>query len=548
MAGGKETTRQKMINLMYLVLLAMLALQVSSTILQKFMFLDHAISEATNEAFKRNGESVEGIKAKVEERGGKDMEKEVVKQAKELHKRTDNLLGYIEDVRNEMATEGIGAEKEEDGGYATADLKDEEGVMQFMIGSGDSKSGKGYELEDKLNDYVNYINSIKGNLPDSLQKLFELEQKEMLAKSGKEHDQFKDDPDQRNKDFAELNFEHTPFGAALAVLSEYQNKVAKYESDAMGALEGLVGASDFKFDKVVGMYRAKSSRVAAGTKYEAQMFITARSSSAKPEMTLNGKNIPVEDGMGKVEFKVSGGKYGNDGTIDRTWKGEIKINNPTGAGKKTIDVNGEYTVVKPVIDIQSKSVGSLYRNCGNPLTVKVPALGSYYSPNFKADGAQVISGDNKGDIYVVPSARKVTLHVRSDGMYVGNKEFPVKAVPKPDLKILNRGQPVNRRDGEPASSVRSLMVRAVPDPSFKETNPRDARYSIKSVEAILARGSRVLARQNASSGNVNLQSFVSKAKPGDRINIEVKRIIRKNFQNRTEEVKIVNNIVNIPLK
>src|SRR5690606_30256160 len=119
-----------------------------------------------------------------------------------------------------------------------------------------------------------------------------------------------------------------------------------------------------------------------GTKYRAEMFMVATSSSLKPKMNVGDQSLVVnEDGIGSLSFLASGGNYKPDGTMKKTWKGNITMKKPDG-GDTTYTIEHEYTVVKPVIQVQSGVVKSLYRNCGNKLTVSVPALGANYNPRF----------------------------------------------------------------------------------------------------------------------------------------------------------------------
>ena len=94
MAGGKETPRQKMIGMMYLVLTALLALQVSSSVMYKFKFLEEKIETVVRETSGRNINVVNNIKAKVEERGNKKMEVEILSTAKEVRSKTQEMVDY----------------------------------------------------------------------------------------------------------------------------------------------------------------------------------------------------------------------------------------------------------------------------------------------------------------------------------------------------------------------------------------------------------------------------------------------------------------------
>lgn len=532
MAGGaKETPRQKMIGMMYLVLTALLALQVSNAVLDKFLFIDQSLQHSVKLTMGANDKVLEGIKATVEKNNNRSRDVAVMKKSEKVREATNKVLTKISEIRKGVI--------EHSGGYTDdgqlAGAKDYDKQMTYTLGPGDSKNGVAYQLKTDLNDYAKMLNTLDDslNIPP-------------LALDAKEIEEFKNNPDQKNKDFAQLNFDHTPTVAALAVLSQIKSKVAQAESKALETLASRIGADQLKFDKIVAVVKPYSSVVAAGTKYAAEMFIAASSSSASPKMTYNGRPIKVEEGVGKIEFLATPGDYDKSGNAKKSWKGAITI--PTPFGDTTFQITEEYTVAKPVISIQAAAVSALYYNCGNELNVQVPALGVDYEPSFSATGAQVIPGSQKGKVTVVPSAGKVALTVKSKGNLIGTESFKVKAVPKPDVVPFVNNKPADLKNGANAPGPRSLELRAIADKDFKEFLPKDARYRVTGWIVTLARGKRSMGSKRVSSSKVNLSDLAQKAKAGDRYVIEVKQVMRRNFKNQTEEVRgMSSNIFTIPI-
>ncbi|MDX2188875.1 MAG: gliding motility protein GldM [Bacteroidota bacterium] len=539
MAGGKETPRQKLIGLMYLVLLALLALQVSSAIMEKFRFLDESLQYANEENEKNNREIDQVIAKTVADGGNKASDVEVLKQAEEVVKEAESIKKYIDKVREDIiqVTGGL----EEDGAWKGA--KEETAVEVFMIGPEGSKKGKAYDLQKQINGFCAYLNNLKlreGEGPNAKIRVFK-----NIALDAKDDDRIKKG-EQKNKDFAALNFGQTPMCASMAVMSTIEAEVLKYESDALNLLAAKLGAEQIKFDQVFAMYRADSRVVAAGVKYNAELFISASSSTIKPKINVDGRQLQVDkDGRGKLEFVATGGNYDKDGLAKKTWNGKISFKNK---GKDTtFTVKGEYVVAKPVIQVQSGAVSALYMNCGNPLQINVPALGSVYNPSFQATGAQIQNGSQKGEIYVIPNQKQVSIKVSSSGNYIGDVNFPVKPVPKPDINILNNGKPVDMKNGVKAPGPRSLQIKAVPLADFAASNPKDARYRVTKWTAFLLRGSRLVKQKDASSELLDLSDFATLAKENDRITIEIKEVTRTNFYDKTEEVKISQVIYTVPI-
>jgi gliding motility-associated protein GldM len=523
MAGGKETPRQKMIGMMYLVLTALLALQVSSSVMYKFKFLEEKIETVVHETSKRNISTVDNIKAKVEERGNKANEVKVLADAKEIREKTQGIIDYIESLREELkAIDGVNAET---GFYEGA--KNEDNVQTMFIGP--NKNGKAYELRTKIEEYTKFLQTHA--TPETKDDF------KSFAVDAKDDPFFKNIADQRSKDFAALTFESTPMVAAMAVMAEQQSTIVQMESEILAELAAEVGAADFKFDVLQAMTRPESQIVAAGTKYRADMFIAAFSSTVQPEMFFDGKPIKVENGIGTIEFTATPGTYDNEGKAKKTWKGEVKLAKPTG-GDTVIQVEEEYYVAKPVINIQSASVQALYMNCGNELNVQVPALGQTYNPSFEVTGGSSIPSSKKGIVNVIPTSRKVTLKVSSGGNYIGSQDFKVRSVPLPTLVAKVGRRPANVRDGEPAPGPRAILLEVSADADFASFLPNDARYKATEVIVKLARGKRAVAQQTFNTDKLNLSSFAAQAQAGDRYSIEVKTVIRRNFKNQNEEVDI----------
>ena len=116
MAGGKETPRQKMIGMMYLVLTAMLALQVSSSLLQKFQLLNNSLEFSASTANKSNQKTIESIKAQVEKAGNRAEDVNVVKQADEVRKTTSALIAEIDGIKQQIVDEAGGGLNENGSG------------------------------------------------------------------------------------------------------------------------------------------------------------------------------------------------------------------------------------------------------------------------------------------------------------------------------------------------------------------------------------------------------------------------------------------------
>ncbi|QJX47072.1 gliding motility protein GldM [Hymenobacter taeanensis] len=525
MAGGKETPRQKMIGMMYLVLTALLALQVNSAILLKFKFLDESLGSINNKVSNANEGAVKGIQAQVEKNRNQPRDLAVLKQSQEIRDRTKQMVSYLDEVRSKLLTA-----TENKGKNEFKNMSAEDKVAITMLGG--TRNGEAYKMKEELNKYSSYIKQFVPNAGP-------------LALDARE-DAMVTDPEQKSKNFAELNFENTPVVAALAVLSQKEAEVLKYESDALAAQAAKVGGSVIVFDKIGAFASAESNTVAAGTKYKAELFLTASASGLNPSMTLNGSPLRVDqNGHGIVEFTARPGSFDASGNAKASWTGTIRFKQN---GRDTVFTKKvDYTVTKPVMQIQSASVQALYFKCGNKLSVQVPALGAQYDPSFSASGASTIKGSAKGEVTLVPNAKQVTLNVSSGGNPIGSQTFEVRPIPKPEIKCIVGGREANEKQGTPITAVRNMQLRAVADAGFSTFLPDDARFRVTRYEVTLVRGRRpALPTIPVNGPNVDLSSVVNSAREGDRLYIEVKEVQRMNFQGNTEQVNVSKQF-NIPL-
>jgi len=537
MAGGKETPRQKLISLMYLVLMAMLAMNVSAAVLDKFFYLDKSLKHAVEQEHVMSTNLIGSMKNLVQERKNKPNEVAALKMAEKVRKASSDLSEQLEDIRAKLT----GDVDEKTG--KPVQMKNTDITATVMIGAGEKKDGLGYELEKSMDSFVDLLNTIytdknfypKGVEPNK--SLF------TLTPSAKEDPQLKKDDHQLGKDWVQVNFEGSPVIAALATLSEKESKIVEYEQKVLRVLGNLVGATDIAFDKIVGMSRLKSSVVAAGTEIEGEIFVTAFSTTMTPKMKLNGQVLPIEGGMGTFKKKVSANKYDENGFSQQSYKAEIELKDTT------LKFAVDYVVSKPVIQVQSSSVQALYRNCGNQLTVNVPALGSFYNPTFSlgaSEGTVQKNPQKNNEVLIIPKSKTVSLTVTNAGAKIGTEKFNVRLVPKPTIEVHGRNGVIDQKRGV-TGSPRSLTIKVIPDPSFAEFLPRDARYAVTSWEAILVRGKKPAGRKTFTSatGAVNF----SNAKAGDRILVEVKGVVRRTYNGGTEQVfsKGKTELFNIPI-
>lgn len=548
MSGGKETPRQKLIGMMYLVLTALLALNVSSTVIDKFVFLDDSLVRANRETEERNVQIVENIAKTVDDTGNRDEDVKVVDAAQAIRQETAKALKVLTELKVTLIEESGGYEDGKEPEYS-GDAKhlmgktDYSTVGHYMMPVEENGKGHGAELKTLLNGYPEYLKTQLSALSATESELAHYND---IALDADQDPVYSADPNQKGKDFATLAFSDSPTPAGLATISEFQSRILGYETRALDYLSDKVGAGDLKFDVVFPMVKPESKYVAAGTKYSAKLFISASSSGVTPTMTYDGNPVPVDaSGQGLVEFTANASSFDENGLARKTYEAAITVTLPGGRDTTFVE-DMEYFVVRPTIQIQSTSVNALYLKCGNNLDVQVPQLGVAYNPSFSATNARTYTGASKGQVTIVPtSAETVVLRVSSSGNLIGSREFGVRRIPAPTITAFTDQGEVNMKTGISAKTPR-LYLRAVPDESFSQFLPDDAKFRVAEAQVTLVSGG--IGRTTITVGETaNLAAISSQARKGDQLSIEIRKVQRQNFRKEVEDFNNYNRFINISL-
>jgi len=529
MAGGSETPRQKMIGMMYLVLTALLALQVSSAVLEKFAIINVTLEGLRSETDAKNAARAASIISEGSKRSNPKV-KIAVENTQKVRELTKASMEKIDKLKQQMI-QLSGSDKIDE----TLINNHGSAVAVMMM---DPRVPHGKDFEKTLNDYVSTLSQLTG------------ETYEKVAKAPADIDFFKNDPDHNKKDFLTFTFENTPPIAALASISEYQTQMLEIESKALEKLAKDADAGSVKFTTLVPMVRPKASIVAAGDKYEAELFVSAAAEGVVPEMFRNGQKIEVAPDpetkilMGKIQFLASASSYDANGQSKQTFKTEIK-----GYGDEPIERTIEYIVAKPIIRVTTGNAPTLYLNCGNTVNIEVPALGTNYNPTFSGKGAEIVKGAKTGQVIIIPKERKVGVTVINGGATLGTENFDVKPIPKPRYVAKDgSGKEIDQKNGVRGAALTSLRIAAEADDNFKSEVPKDANFRIRTMEVILARGTARVATINATSELPDISAWRSQFRAGDRIVVDIKTVTRGTFQGEQEKVDVVGGVITIPIQ
>jgi gliding motility-associated protein GldM len=403
MAGGKETPRQKMIGIMYLVLMAMLALNVSNTVLDAFKTVRDGL-EKSNENMDGRVKFIMTLFKNYYDNAPKKAEENYNKALK-VKKIGDGIVAEIEKLKQDLITQT-------DGLLENGDLKkrDDLGISHKELVEGK----KGEVLQRKIEEAAKKMSALIGSDSKSI---------------GLELDWPKINPSTKTKQtWSDYNFgEGKPLTSTITLLSKFQNDARNAEAYVISKLyQETTGGG------VVDSYRAvavaKSSYILAGQTYEADVFLTAGSSSIPITATANGSALANVNGMGK--YKTTASKEGV-----YKWTGTVSFKDPTSGEIKSFTTDPiEYQVARPSAVVSPDKMNVFYMGVDNPVSVSAPGI-----PVEKIKvsvGGGSLSGANGSYNVKVSGGSEATVTVSAEiepgkSQVLGSTKFRIKKVPDP---------------------------------------------------------------------------------------------------------------------
>lgn len=552
MAGGKETPRQKMIGMMYLVLTALLALNVSKEILNSFILINNSLVTTNTNFSSKNAAQMAAFDKELALNPTKvkpfhDKAKAVKEQADSVVKHIEYLKHYLIIKTDKLDSTAIFALRKqwEDANdvdkpkykvqldsifnLKNVNSKDNYDIATNIMIGGEAakpKEGKFSAMElksilgnfrEKMKTYVkepSMIASLNANFnTDTTYKISETEVENWMLS----------------------NFYHIPLAAVVTNLSKIQTDVRNAESDVIKNLFANVSAEDFKFDKLEARVIPNSNYVLVGEKFQADVFVAAYSTTQNPRVligdvdTTGGKiqfrgggkgdstNVKVQEGVGKYEVPA-----GAEGI--KKWGGIIQVVDPTG-GIKSYPFFGEYMVAKPALVVSPTKMNVLYIGVENPVSISVPGVPTEnLQPSLS--GGTLRPGKEKGEyIAEVKGGSEATVSVSAKFMVdgkpttknMGSFKFRVKRVPDPVAYIANK------KDG--LVSANELIAAGAVIPKM-ENFDFDLQFKITSFDL-----------------SMNMQGdFITKSATGNRLSPEMATMLKsakKGTKIYIEEVKAV---------
>ena len=467
MAGGNLSPRQRMINMMYLVLTALLALNVSKEVLDSFFEVNLGIERSTTNFNAKNGDTYADFDAAAEL--NKVKAGPFRDQAYEVKANADELVEFIQEMKYKLVLAAdnkvyLGSQlelKDEDGELRDdiaittpwdelSDAQKKMTIGNLSVKDDRNSAGELFYVDTRTNnlatdlkektllykDFVLTIAAGNNGMIDNINETHNLSDKK--GKGGK------------SQKWEHYNFYDMPAVGALTLLSKMQSDVRNTEADIINMLKENIDATSLKFTTAEGISIPTSNFVLRGDSFRAQIFISAKDTTQDPMIyvgeydSLGNGNYQMKGTEG-VDYEVVKVVNGKGMFSERTKSEGVRkygglIAMKTASGTKTYPFKGEYLVAAKTAVVSPTNMNILYLEVDNPLKISVPGYTAGEISAVINNGNVSATKKSLGEYSARPSKKGkalVTLYANVDGKRtkMGDMEFRVKEVPPPKAEV-----------------------------------------------------------------------------------------------------------------
>ena len=432
-----ETPRQKMINMMYIVLTAMLALNVAAEVLDAFKVVDSSLIQTLKTVDMKNAQVYASFNQAYAENAAKVGEWK--NKADLVKEKTNEMVSYISLVKENLV---------KDSGYKLAGNENPVQTNDFYLitESGDTLI---LNKKDDLNAPSEYMITQKNatvlkekidNYRDTLVRLIGEDDKELRNTVLSALDTSDPPVDLKeggeSKSWETEYFLDKPLIAILTLLSKIQIDIKNSEADLINYLYAQIDAGSFPFNKLGAQVIPNSNVILQGDEYVAEVFLAAEDTTQQPEILINNRQAPVKDGKATYKIKTS-----EAGVF--SWSGLIKYKTPEGL-VKSYPFKQEYQVTRPSVTMSATRMNVFYKGLDNPFDV---GGGGIPRENLQVTmtngkiikhGAKYIIRPNDVDEMGRRTKVSVYANIGGDKRLLGTTDWRVKRVPDPVAQVAGK--------------------------------------------------------------------------------------------------------------
>lgn len=418
-SNNRMSPRQKMINLMYIVLTAMLALNVSSDVLDGFTQVHDGLARTNETVGARNDAVYRNLQAYAEQ--NPDIASEAYRSAMEVRKYSDLLFQRIDSFKTEIVFHADGVRTSPDNLQNRDDL---EAASVVMLNPTTREGTKLREMIDAFRVYVQEVvvdSAKRANIESALSTA-------PFVRPG----------NSSIRSWEESKFDNQPAVAAVTLLTKLQNDIRYAEGEALTAIAGTlkdftpeeVEMPQLRVNEMEAFVVPMSNMVMRGGRYSADIVLAAIDTEARPVVYVGGKAIP----NGHYEFSPStSGKF--------SYSGYIEVPHLDGTSSRH-PFTSEYIVFDPFATVSATMMNVLYAGINNPISISVPGVPMSEVSASMTNGTLTREGDHWiARASTVGSEAVITVSANVDGRstVVNTTSFKVRKLPDPDGYLVLPG-------------------------------------------------------------------------------------------------------------
>ncbi len=336
--------RQKMINLMYVVLMALLALNVSTEVLDGFSVVEDSLRRTAQTSSDENRALYAEFAAQMDRNPQKV--RPWFDRARQVRQWSDSLFHRVEQLKVAIVREADGADGDVRHIRNKEDLEAAKTVM-LTVGS-----GQGEALRQAITRYRERMLTL---LADSVRRRTVAQNLSTTPSA---------EARAVGQNWQESLFGHMPVAAAVTLLTKLQNDVRHAEGEVLHTLMDNIDRTDLRVNSVSALVIPESQTVVRGGRFSARIVMAAVDTTQQPQVFIGGRPAPLQDGR----YETTASRAG-----DFTLSGFIQM--PDGRGSLVRrDFSQKYTVVEPSATVSASLMNVLYAGYDNPLSISVPGV------------------------------------------------------------------------------------------------------------------------------------------------------------------------------
>ncbi len=495
--------RQKMINIMYLVLTALLALNVSAEILNAFVTVDNSLIGTNKQINLSTDQILASLADKKTDPAAAVKANYWYPKAEQAKVLTKGIIDYIQGIRDRIKKEaGFDPAKNGDSSFKADNLDISTRIMV--------EEGEGKKLQAALAKYKADLLALDPMIAAEFKNALQI------------NTDLPDVQDKSNRTWEGAYFRMVPTVAAITILSKFQNDVKTSENKVVAFAHEQVGKVAVRFDTYTAIVGQSSNYVMPGQEIEIMAGVGAFSKAALPQITINGQGAALgEDGAARV--KVPAGAIGT-----HTIAVNIRYKDQDGVAQ-VITKPVTYTVGQSNASIALDKMNVLYIGVDNPVSVAASGGGDD-KIGFSISGgggSYTKSGAGKFNVRVNSPTDDCKITVSVDGKVAGISQFRVRSIPDPVAAIGGKpsGTSINAGEFRAQAGVGA----------FIKDFPFDIKYAVTSFLLVGESGDGDLAEAPVRGNlwDARAASVIKGVKPGQTITVDNIRAMGPDGRSRT---------------